>query len=261
MYTLFWDGTNFIQLGEGGDYGTATADKVLSGSTIGTENGIVAGTIPNFAGSSHDSASVANYGNGDVAVYLANGGYYPPGIASSGGGEVKIPVAQSGLVASKILSGQSVFGLAGTATVESLGGVYVNPTSGDSVMVQNTILYKTPYTTVEYTRIGSTWRINYNGVIRFKLKMSSYYNCPVSFYVAKERQYTSRTVIESTRTVVSTSTAVLYSFDIPCVAGDIFSVWGCSFKAESNSILELTMTYMAMCCSNAITDQVSIVYV
>lgn len=45
VYTLFWDGTSFIQLGEGGDYGTATPTEVLTGSTIGTDNGVVTGTL------------------------------------------------------------------------------------------------------------------------------------------------------------------------------------------------------------------------
>lgn len=45
-YTLRYNGTNFILQGEGGEYGTATAPDVLAGKTIGTENGIVTGTIP-----------------------------------------------------------------------------------------------------------------------------------------------------------------------------------------------------------------------
>lgn len=45
VYTLFWDGTNFILLGEGGEYGTATAADVRSSKTIGTENGVVQGTL------------------------------------------------------------------------------------------------------------------------------------------------------------------------------------------------------------------------
>lgn len=45
VYTLFWDGTNFILLGEGGEYGTATAAQVLTGYTFGTESGIQNGTL------------------------------------------------------------------------------------------------------------------------------------------------------------------------------------------------------------------------
>ncbi len=44
IYSFIRDGENFQLLGEGGEYGTATADKVISGYTIGTENGLVTGT-------------------------------------------------------------------------------------------------------------------------------------------------------------------------------------------------------------------------
>lgn len=45
VYSFVYSGLNFTVLGEGGDYGTATASDVLAGKTIGTENGIVTGTL------------------------------------------------------------------------------------------------------------------------------------------------------------------------------------------------------------------------
>lgn len=45
VYTLRYNGTSFILQGEGGEYGTAVAGDVLTGKTIGTENGIVNGTL------------------------------------------------------------------------------------------------------------------------------------------------------------------------------------------------------------------------
>lgn len=45
IYTLRYDGLNFILQGEGGEYGTATPQQVRTGYTIGTENGIVPGTL------------------------------------------------------------------------------------------------------------------------------------------------------------------------------------------------------------------------
>lgn len=45
IYQLRYDGSSFILLGEGGEYGTATASDVLAGKTFGTENGIVQGTL------------------------------------------------------------------------------------------------------------------------------------------------------------------------------------------------------------------------
>lgn len=46
IYTVRYGGTAFILQGEGGEYGTATANKVLAPYTIGTESGLVTGTIP-----------------------------------------------------------------------------------------------------------------------------------------------------------------------------------------------------------------------
>lgn len=45
IYTVRYDGTSFILQGEGGEYGTAVAGDVLTGKTIGTESGIVEGTL------------------------------------------------------------------------------------------------------------------------------------------------------------------------------------------------------------------------
>lgn len=45
VYTLRYNGTSFILQGEGGEYGTAVAGDVLTGKTIGTENGIINGTL------------------------------------------------------------------------------------------------------------------------------------------------------------------------------------------------------------------------
>lgn len=45
IYTIRYANGNFILQGEGGEYGTATASDVLAGKTIGTENGIVQGTL------------------------------------------------------------------------------------------------------------------------------------------------------------------------------------------------------------------------
>lgn len=44
-YTLRYNGTSFIVQGEGGEYGTAIASDVAVGKTIGTESGLVTGTL------------------------------------------------------------------------------------------------------------------------------------------------------------------------------------------------------------------------
>ncbi len=48
IYSFVYNSTsgNFILQGEGGEYGTAGAPQVLSGYTVGTENGLINGVIP-----------------------------------------------------------------------------------------------------------------------------------------------------------------------------------------------------------------------
>ncbi|OAB48452.1 hypothetical protein [Paenibacillus antarcticus] len=45
VYTLFWDGTSFQLLGEGGEYGTASANDVRKEKTLGTDSGVVQGGL------------------------------------------------------------------------------------------------------------------------------------------------------------------------------------------------------------------------
>ena len=60
IYTLRYNGTNFILQGEGGDYGTAVASDVLTGKTIGTDSGIITGTMPSRLGWSASASSIIN---------------------------------------------------------------------------------------------------------------------------------------------------------------------------------------------------------
>lgn len=45
IYSLRYGGTSFILQGEGGEYGTALASDVRNTKTIGTENGVISGTL------------------------------------------------------------------------------------------------------------------------------------------------------------------------------------------------------------------------
>lgn len=45
IYTLVYDGTSFLQQGEGGEYGNVTPNDVRLGKTFGTEDGVANGTL------------------------------------------------------------------------------------------------------------------------------------------------------------------------------------------------------------------------
>ncbi|WP_068616459.1 hypothetical protein [Paenibacillus tuaregi] len=90
LYTVAWNGsTAFILQGEGGEYGTATAADVLAGKTIGTDSGIVSGSMVNqgakvLTPSTSNVPIPAGYynGSGYVAAYTP-GKRFARGIATT----------------------------------------------------------------------------------------------------------------------------------------------------------------------------------
>jgi hypothetical protein len=104
---LVYTGSVFQLLGEGGEYGTATPDKVLAGYTIGTESGVVEGTMPNNGPAAADTINLTNQNQ----EYTIAQGYHS--------GLRKIKAAISGLAANVIKAGTTVGGIAGTFTSDA----------------------------------------------------------------------------------------------------------------------------------------------
>ena len=79
IYTLRYNGVNFTLQGEGGEYGNAQPQHVLSPYTIGTENGVVPGTIPSKGaatitpGTSQQKITAGQYLSGDQTVDTLGG--------------------------------------------------------------------------------------------------------------------------------------------------------------------------------------------
>lgn len=120
-YNLCYNGTDFILQGKGGG-GNATADQILVGKKVTVDSGSIVGTMPNLTGV-RNATGVAKWGDGGLAVYPEKG--YQKG--GSGDGEVKVSVAQlqsaePALISTNIISGKSIFGVGGSASVSSLGG-------------------------------------------------------------------------------------------------------------------------------------------
>jgi len=68
VYTLIYSGGSFTLQAEGSEYGTATADKVLTGYTIGTDSGIQNGTMVDRTSGSYLADALAVGGN---SLYLS----------------------------------------------------------------------------------------------------------------------------------------------------------------------------------------------
>lgn len=124
IYSLKYSTTsgNFQLVGEGGEYGTAGAAQVLSGYTIGTDNGLVAGTIP--------SKGAQTYTPGATAQTIAAGQYLS-------GAQT---VAAVSFDASKVLTGTTIAGTAGTM-VNVPSGTAMGSAASDAATASPITLY------------------------------------------------------------------------------------------------------------------------
>lgn len=100
IYTLRYDGSAFILQGEGGEYGTATGEQVLEGYTIGTNNGVIDGTIPTRTGGTVIPTTTTQ---------TKAAGYYSDAIIIQG---------SPNLTAPNIKKGVNIFGVVGTYSAQ-----------------------------------------------------------------------------------------------------------------------------------------------
>jgi hypothetical protein len=104
IYTLRYDGANFILQGEGAS-GNATASDLLLDKTASTDAGDIVGTMPNRGSVGTQSLTT------EGAEYTIPAGYH------NGLGKVKAVI--TGLIASVIKAGTTVGGILGTFTADA----------------------------------------------------------------------------------------------------------------------------------------------
>lgn len=130
VYTIRYNGTAFFLQGEGGEYGTATPSQVLSGYTIGTDSGILNGSMINRGTVGSTIAINGTYtipqgyhdGNGKVTQSVSTKSaqtYTPRATNQTISANQYLTGAQtilgdSDLVAPNIKSGVDIFGVVGT---------------------------------------------------------------------------------------------------------------------------------------------------
>lgn len=171
VYQVRYDGSNFILLGEGGEYGTAVASDVLTGKTIGTDNGLVTGTMPNretFNLPLGASVPAGYYSGGTVP----NGKRWTSGILTSSvgtnvfsntdGNSLSSPyvtLTSLAFTPSKIILKHNSLGL----TIWSYDDLYYrSPSERANVMTHKGMWYRVSYTTpmnipVTYTNTNYEW--------------------------------------------------------------------------------------------------------
>lgn len=112
IYTLRYDGTNFILQGEGGS-GDATASDLLLGKKASVDAGDIVGIMIDRGGGNIPPATIYPDGIGNLYLGIQKGAYL--GDSGSGNGLPNIIVTDANFIASNLLAGKTYFGLAGTA--------------------------------------------------------------------------------------------------------------------------------------------------
>ncbi|MNB86277.1 hypothetical protein D3C75_332170 [compost metagenome] len=115
VYSVRYNGEVFILQGEGGEYGTAGAEQVVAGYTVGTEAGIVSGAIKDYRAKNFPGYAAVNTAPGVMLV--------APNIATGS----QVVNAATGLItdmssyidSAKILSGKEILQIQGSATSDA----------------------------------------------------------------------------------------------------------------------------------------------
>lgn len=156
IYSFVYSGTSFTVQGEGGEYGTAIAGDVLSGKTIGTDTGLVTGTMPNRGvfnlalGASvpagyYSGGTVPNgkrWASGTLKSSSGSNGYF---LDTNGNPTTSPYITFPGLafIPSKIILKHNSFGV----TTWSYDDLYYTSSSSRANAVANDNWYRVPYTT------------------------------------------------------------------------------------------------------------------
>ena len=208
IYTLRYNGTNFILQGEGGS-GNAVAADLLFGKTASTDISDITGTMPNNAGDNvNSSSSVA----GTTLKLVAPLGYYD-------GSDDTVTITDADFVAGNIKNGVGILGLTGSYPK-------VNITAGDNVFY-----YRTGDTGSTNNSIYSKYRdvkVGLAGTYRIKFDLATA-SAGTTVY---GRIYVNDSAVGTERSTTSASYTT-YSEDITVSAGDNIQLY---FKTSNMGV-------------------------
>jgi len=145
VYTLRYNGTNFILQGEGGS-GNAQPSDVLSGKTFTNDFGEQVGTMPNRTG--HVTGQSISR-SGTTLRIRPQPGYYPGDSGNS------VQYSDPNWVAQNIRQGVSIFGLAGTLEV-GIKAAKGNGTTNNGIVTVSSLAFQPRYILATLNSGGNT---------------------------------------------------------------------------------------------------------
>ena len=149
IYTVRFNATNqsFILQGEGGEYGNATAPQVLAGFTIGTENGLVNGTMANRTGLT--STGIFETSAAGRIELSPQTGYY------ENNGITRIRITDPNFGTLNIKKGVKMFGLTGSLGEKYATGQAYSTTGGQEFVNINNLGFRPRVVIAKLTNQGA----------------------------------------------------------------------------------------------------------
>lgn len=161
IYSWRYNASNssFILQGEGGEYGNATASQVLAGRTIGTEDGIVTGTMTDRSTGNHNTDAISRSGN-TLRFSIPGDGFY--------GNSANIQRTDNNWIEANIREGIDMFGKIGALKPSKYAtGTKLNPSSvGNANSAGGANINNTPFihiTGLSFKPKVIILRLEYNG--------------------------------------------------------------------------------------------------
>ncbi|WP_421663672.1 phage tail protein [Lysinibacillus telephonicus] len=263
---LVYTGTVFQLLGEGGEYGTAGAPQVLEGYTVGREDGVIDGTMPNRgsvtstinAGNSYTIPEGYHNGSGKVtANSLAsqtladataanilygktawvNGQKITGTIPSKAAATITPGTTNQTIAANQFLSGvQTILGDPDLIAPNIISGKNIFGVAGTArelklsvgnVVHHNVIERVQTASTTSYVQISEPWKVNYGGMMRVSFNAWRPFNGTGNAYI---RIYKNGVAYGkewlTNYTLTDGGFYISYVEDLAVNAGDIFAFYG-----------------------------------
>ncbi|MGG3943365.1 hypothetical protein ABEV54_18220 [Peribacillus psychrosaccharolyticus] len=224
IYTLVYDGENFILQGEGGS-GDAIASDLLSGKKASTDAGEIVGTLVNRTGDVLDGVT-RSIGTTSVAgsgsyIGIPEGAYIKKQATRN---RPEIFIAEPSLSASNIVLGKTILGVAGNLRA------LTNVTSGDKSILLSSVKQSSINNTTLVTLKQFTLYVT--GTVRIKIGMVTGGVVMGSGFVSYIYKNSVAQTGELSGNNGSDRIEVYHTVDVPVNSGDTIQIRGWAKKAE-----------------------------
>jgi hypothetical protein len=205
IYTMRYNGTNFILQGEGAS-GDATASDLLSGKTADTDAGPITGTMPDRAG---DTVALSSSITGTTLKLKASEGYRD-------GVNDYITITDADFVDSNIKNGINIFGKVGSYVSTPFNPLVAG---SDTIIISNSTVVSS--SAISWSLIRGGWICQFSGTVRVSFDLSADFT-----HTGYGRIYKNGVAVGTVRTSNTGAQMTTFTEDITVNANDELQFYG-----------------------------------